>query len=138
MVSRFMQEPHELHWKAAKWILHYIKGTHSYGIHYAAGVDIDLVGHIDLDWAGDCQDRKSTFGYCFSLGSSPVCWSSKKQFAIAFSSTKAEYRGEINATTEAIWIQNILTEFGIPFRKPIVIFCDNRSAIQISRNPVHH
>lgn len=24
MVSRFMQEPHELHWKVAKHILHYI------------------------------------------------------------------------------------------------------------------
>ncbi len=37
MVSRFMQEPHELHWKAAKHILHYIKGTHTHGIHYAIG-----------------------------------------------------------------------------------------------------
>jgi len=27
VVSRFMQEPHELHWKAAKRILWYVKGT---------------------------------------------------------------------------------------------------------------
>lgn len=33
LVSRFMQEPHELHWKAAKRIIHYVQGTHSYGIH---------------------------------------------------------------------------------------------------------
>lgn len=138
MVSRFMQEPHELHWKAAKRILHYIQGTHNYGIQYAAGIDIDLVGYMDSDWAGDSQDRKSTSGYCFSPGSGLVCWSSKKQSAISLSSTKAEYRGTVNATTEAIWLQNILTKFGIPVRKPTIIFCDNQSAIQISRNPVHH
>ena len=37
MVSLFMQEPHELHWKVAKCILHYIQGTHTHGIHYTAG-----------------------------------------------------------------------------------------------------
>lgn len=129
VVSKFMQEPHELHWKAAKRILHYVQGTHSYGIHYTAGVDIDLVRYTDLDWAGDSQDRKSTSGYCFSFGSGPVSWSSKKESAIALSSIEAEYRGAINAAIEAIWLQNILTEFGISFRKPTIIFCDNESAI---------
>jgi hypothetical protein len=33
-VSRFMQEPHELHWKASKRILRYIHGTITFGIHY--------------------------------------------------------------------------------------------------------
>ena len=49
MVSRFMLEPHQLHWKVAKWILHYIQRSHSYGIHYVVGIDLDLVGYIDLD-----------------------------------------------------------------------------------------
>ena len=71
------------------------------------------MGYIDLDWAGDSQDHKSTSGYNFSLGSGLVCWSSKKQSAIALSSTKVEYRGAVNATTEAIWLQHLLTEFGI-------------------------
>ena len=32
----YMQEPHELQWKASKRILHYVQGTIDYGIHYAA------------------------------------------------------------------------------------------------------
>ena len=36
VVARYMQEPHELHWKEAKCILHYVQGTRDYGIHYAA------------------------------------------------------------------------------------------------------
>ncbi|XP_059070501.1 secreted RxLR effector protein 161-like [Cryptomeria japonica] len=125
LVSRFIQEPHEMHWKEAKQILHYVQGTHSYGIYYTACVCIGLVGYIDLDWAGDSKDCKSTLGYYFSLGFGPVSWSSKKQSTIAFSSNKAEYRGAVNVATEAIWLQNILTKFGISFRNPTIIFCDN-------------
>ncbi|XP_059065888.1 secreted RxLR effector protein 161-like [Cryptomeria japonica] len=138
LVSRFMQEPHELHWKATKRILHYVHGTHSYGIHYTSCMDIELVGYTDSDWVGDSQDHEYTLGYCFSLGSGPIAWSSKKQSFIALSSTKAEYQGVVDAATKAIWLQNILIEFGISFRKPTVIFCDNQSAIQISCNQVHH
>ncbi|KAH9309954.1 hypothetical protein KI387_037865, partial [Taxus chinensis] len=98
-------EPHELHWKAAKWILHYVCGTYTDGIHYYGGVDIDLIGFTDSDWAGDLDHQKSTSGYSFSLGSGPVSWSSKKQNAIAISSTEVEYRGAVNAATEVVWLQ---------------------------------
>ena len=33
VAARYMQEPHELHWKEAKRILHYVQGTIDYGIH---------------------------------------------------------------------------------------------------------
>jgi hypothetical protein len=107
-VSRYMQEPHELHWKAAKRILRYVQGTITYGIHYAANCSLDLIGFTDSDWAGDSIDRKSTSGYVLSLGSDPICWSSKKQSAIALSSAEAEYRGAVNATIQAIWLQHFL------------------------------
>jgi hypothetical protein len=48
-VSRFMHEPHELHWKAAKCILRYIHGTITFGIHYAADSTLDLIGFTDSD-----------------------------------------------------------------------------------------
>jgi len=34
LVSRFMKNPHEIHWKASKRILHYVRGTIQFGIHY--------------------------------------------------------------------------------------------------------
>ena len=42
-----MQEPHELHLKAAKRILHYVQGTRDYGIHYTVDAQLDLIGFID-------------------------------------------------------------------------------------------
>ena len=72
-VSRFMQEPHELHWKAAKQILRYVHGTITFGIHYAADSALDLIGFTDFDWASNSIDYKSTSGYSLSLGSGHIC-----------------------------------------------------------------
>ena len=71
-----------------------------------------LVGFIDLDWAGDTDDRKSIAGYVFSLGSGPITWACKKQQALALCSAKAEYRAAVNANQEALWLREILSEFG--------------------------
>eukprot|EP00253_Pinus_taeda_P009952 PITA_09952 len=38
-----------------------------------------LSGYTDSDWAGSVDDRKSTAGYVFSLGSGAITWTSKKQ-----------------------------------------------------------
>jgi len=125
MVPRFTQEPHELHWKATKHILHYIQGTHTYGICYAVGTGLLLVGYRDSDYAGDLDSCKSTLGYMFRLGSGPICWQSKKQNTIALSSTEVEYRGAVTAAIEAIWLQHILKEFCFGIPRPTVIHCDN-------------
>jgi hypothetical protein len=91
LVARYMQTPHESHWKEAKRILHYVHGTIQFGIHYSSGGTPLLVGFTDSDWVDDPDDQKSTAGYVFSLGSGPVTWACKKQQAIALSSAEAEY-----------------------------------------------
>jgi hypothetical protein len=112
-VSRFMQESHELHWKDAKHILRYVQGTITFGIHYATDSTLDLIGFTDSDWDGDNIDCKSTSSYSLSLGSGPICWSSKKQAAISLSSAEAEYKGVVNITIQSMWLQHFLTELGI-------------------------
>lgn len=76
-----------------------MQGTMNFGINYAVDSPLDLVGYSDSDWAGDSSDRKSTSGYVFMIGFGPICWSSKKQSAIALSYVEAEYRGVVNAAT---------------------------------------
>eukprot|EP00253_Pinus_taeda_P015174 PITA_15174 len=71
-----------------------------------------LVGFTDSDWAGDPDDRKSTTSYVFTLGSGPITWAFKKQSAISLSSAKIEYRGAVEASKEAMWLRQILSEFG--------------------------
>ena len=77
-VSIYMQQPHDLHLKEAKRILQYIQGTKTYGIHYAADSELELVGYTDSHWAGDSIDRKYTSRYVFIFCGVPIFSSSKK------------------------------------------------------------
>ena len=91
LVSRFSKDPHESHWKVAKHILRYIHDTSKFDILYTTGSS-QLEGFTDSDWAGSIDDRKSTSGFFYSLGSTPIAWSCKKQSSIALSSAEDEYR----------------------------------------------
>eukprot|EP00253_Pinus_taeda_P002725 PITA_02725 len=138
LVARFIQNPRESHWKAAKRILRYVRGTVQFGIHYSAKATPLLVGFTDSDWAGDPDDRKSTAGYVFTLGSGPITWACKKQGAISLSSAEAEYRGAVEASKEALWLRQILSEFGFEQQHSTTLWCDNQSAIQLLKDPVQH
>ena len=74
-----------------KRILHYVKGTRDFGIHYFVGANLDLISFTNSDWASDSNDRKSTSGFVFMLGSGPIYWSSKKQATLALSSAEIDH-----------------------------------------------
>eukprot|EP00253_Pinus_taeda_P021193 PITA_21193 len=97
-----------------------------------------LVGFSDSDWAGDPNDRKSTAGYVFTLGLGPNTWACKKQGAISLSSADAEYRGAVEASKEALWLRQILSEFGFQQQHSTTLWCDNQSAIRLCKDPVQH
>ena len=65
-----------------------------------------------------------------------ICWSSKKQEALAFSSAKVEYQGAMNATIQVVWLHGILIEFEIHTSSAIDLYCDNQSIINISTDHV--
>ena len=60
-------------------------GTRSYGIHYVADFELDLVGFIDSDWEGDSIDKKSTSRYVFMFFGGNIGCSSKNQASISLS-----------------------------------------------------
>ena len=78
-------------------------------------------------------------GLCFFLGGNIITWSSKKQNAVARSSTESEYRALASTATELVWIQNLLMEIGVPLQlTPSILWCDNIGAQALASNPVHH
>ena len=76
--SRYMDQPHEIHWRSAKSILNFVQRTRTHGIFYKAKSDLDLIGFTNSDWVGDSTDKKSTSGYVFMLTEGPISWSRKK------------------------------------------------------------
>ena len=137
-LSQFMVEPRRVHWVAAKHVLRYLAGIVEYGLDYRRSDGIRLIGFTDSDWAGSVADRKSTFGCCFSLGSTTVSWFSRKQKSVALSFAEAEYMAVGQVNCEALWIRKLLVNlFGQELRLTIIYY-DNQSCIQLSENPVFH
>lgn len=84
------------------------------------------------------DDRRITSGNVFSLGSGAVTWSSKKQETVALSSSEAEYAAVTAAARQALWLQKLLADFHVEQKEATVLFCDNRSAIAMAKNPAFH
>lgn len=71
--------------------MRYLKGTVELGIHYIRLDKGGLQGFPDIDYGGDLNDRKSTGGYLFFIGSRAVAWCSKKQPIVTMSTTEAGF-----------------------------------------------
>ncbi|TXG60681.1 hypothetical protein EZV62_015254 [Acer yangbiense] len=106
LISRYMENPMELHLLAVKRIFRYLQGKIYFGIFYKRGARSDLFGFTDSDYAGDADDRRST------SASSCSC--------------------------QAIWLRSLLEALQYQQQGPILIYCDNVSAIKLLRNPVLH
>jgi hypothetical protein len=138
VLSRFMHNPSRNHFGAAKRVLRYLAGTKNLGIWYRKSKEFILIGFTDSDWAGSIEDRKSTLGSCFILGTGVVSWNSKKQATVALSSTEAEYVAATATSCQAVWLRRILSDLGEEQFEPTEIYCDSRSAVILARNPVYH
>jgi hypothetical protein len=106
IVSRYMEEPGAGHWAAVKQILRYMAGTMNFGCVYKklSLTEPMLVGFSDSDLASDVDDRKSTSGSMFLLGTSLVTWASQKQRVVALSSCEAEYIASASVACQGIWL----------------------------------
>jgi hypothetical protein len=137
-LSQFQVEPKQEHWIVAKHVLRYIRGTINYGLRYTASSDIKLHGFTDSDWAGSAEDRKSTSGMCFILGSAMISWGSRKHKSVALSTTEAEYMVACEACTEAVWLRKFISDLFDQIPESTIIYCDNQSCIRLSEHPVFH
>ncbi|GJU67041.1 retrovirus-related pol polyprotein from transposon TNT 1-94 [Tanacetum coccineum] len=83
------------------------------------------------------MNRKSTSGICTFMRCCLTSWFSKKQTALAISTTEAEYVSAEKACQQALWMKQALVDYGIRL-DDIPIMCDNKGAIDLSKNPVQH
>ena len=135
--ARFQTAPKESHLTAVKWIIRYINGTFDYEIWHSGDSNECLAEYSDADWVGCIDDRKSTSNGCFYLGNNLVSWMSKKQNSICLSTAKAEYIAVASCCAQLLWMKKLLHDYGIT-QNTMCVFCDNMSAINLSKNPVQH
>jgi len=67
-----------------------------------------------------------------------LSWCSKKQSVVTLSSCEAEYIASGEAACQCLWLEYVLKDLKINYKRPIQMFVDNKSAIDLSKNPVCH
>jgi len=125
-----VSNPGDNHWSALERVLHYLKGTMSYGIHYT-GYPKVLEGFCDANWISDVDELYATSGYVFLLGGGAVSWKPCKQTILTKSTIEAELTTLDTAGAEAEWLRELLMDLPL-VEKPIPAIsmnCDNQTMI---------
>ena len=102
VVSKFMANSGKVHWNVIKWILQYLKGTKDFSIKFrrSSGVE-ELEGFVDVDYAGDLDNRRSTTGFIFMLFGEPMRWWCSLQRTMTLFTIEAEYMAMSEASKES-------------------------------------
>lgn len=137
-ICQFCNDPQKPHWAAVKRIMRYLRGSTACTLSYSRQNGSDIVGYCDSNYGGDVGDRRSTTGYTFLIGGGAVSWCSKRQPTVATSTTEAEYMALSAAAKEAMWLRKIQGDIGLSSMSPIVVYCDNNGAVNLSKNSVYH
>jgi hypothetical protein len=138
VVSQFMHDPRTRHMDAVIRIIRYLKGCPGRGLLYSSNGNLQVECYTDADWAGALDDRRSTSGYCAFVGGNLVTWRSKKQSVVARSTAEAEFRSMAHGVCEVLWLRILLMELGLFESKPLMLYCDNKAALDIANNPIQH
>ena len=96
------------------------------------------MGYTDSSWCSDADDHKSTIGYVFMLGRTPVALSSRKEPVVTLLLCKAEYIVDSLCACQATWMVNLVEEITTKSHGAITMKIDNMSAINLAKNPIAH
>ncbi|GJV76315.1 hypothetical protein Tco_1507899 [Tanacetum coccineum] len=140
MVIRHQQNLSEGHWTAVNNILKYLRNTKDMFLVYGREEELRVTGYCDASWQRDKDDSHLQSGWVFLLNGGAVTWKSLKQDTVADSTCESEYIAACEASKEAIWMKNFIGDLRVVpiVQDPIEIFCDNESAVALTKEPTDH
>nr|GFC32266.1 retrovirus-related Pol polyprotein from transposon TNT 1-94 [Tanacetum cinerariifolium] len=107
------------------------------GLWYPKDSGFELIAYSDADHARCKDDCNTTSGGLQFLGGKLVSWSLKKQDCTTISTAEAEYVSLSACYAQVIWMRIQLLDYGYKYNR-ILMYCDSKSAIALSCNPVQH
>src|SRR5664279_2473848 len=140
LTSRYQSDLGVEHWTAVKNIFKSLRRTKDMFLVYGGEEELVARCYVDASFDTDPDDSKSQSGYVFVMNGGVVSWRSSKQSVVAGSSTEEEYVAASEAVQEAVWMKEFITELGVvpSALDPMVIYCDNNSAIANVKEPRSH
>ncbi|MBW0524235.1 hypothetical protein O181_063950 [Austropuccinia psidii MF-1] len=133
-LSRFLSLPSYDHELAFKHVLHYLKGTSTWGLWLGRrGDNSSIIAYCNSDW-GSNYDSRSFSGSCvFQYGL--VGRKATKQEVVALSSTEAEYHYISNCCQDMCWLLELVSDLALSIKANL--FCDNQGALALLKNPLY-
>ena len=135
-VARFTANPSPAHWKAIKWIYHYLAGMCNLWLSYRETKQT-LKGYTDMD-GSMAEDRHTITGYAFLIDGGTISWSSKWQEIVSLSTTESEYITATHGMKEVLWLCSLLSEVFGTITMPTTLFLDNQAAIALMCDHQYH
>ena len=93
---------------------------------------IALWGYCDADYAGCVDTRRSMTGYCIFADGILLATNARIQPSVTLSTTAAEFMALVAIITMLLWTMSFYKELGFAVKLPVVIYCDNQSAIYVA------
>ncbi len=115
-------------------IFKYLNKTKDYELRFKREGEIKLTCHVDASHIHYEEDGKGHFGYAFSLGEDDACFyarSQKMKIVTPAGSTESEYVALYEASTEVVFLRNLLEEIGFKQDGPTIVHEDNKSTIHM-------
>lgn len=137
-LSQFNAHYGGVHWRAAKRVLRYLKGTKDLCLHYRPTAHFRPECYVDADYGNNLVDRRSFTGFVYMMGGAPISWEARKQRTVALSTTEAEYMALSEACKEAIYLKSLISQVFAVESSPIVIHTDNQSSLKLAHNNTYH
>ncbi|GKE85248.1 hypothetical protein Tco_1558990 [Tanacetum coccineum] len=125
--ARYQARPTVKHLKVVKRIFRYLRQSYNMGLWYLKDYGFELIAYSDADHAGCKDDCKSTPGGLQFLGGD----------CTAMSTAEAKYVSLSVCCAQVIWMRTQLLDYGYKYNR-ILMYCDSKSAISISCNPIEH
>ncbi|KAF0724104.1 hypothetical protein Ae201684_017155 [Aphanomyces euteiches] len=126
------------HWKMAKRVLKYLKGSRELGITYNGQASAKPQVKSDADFANDKLDSKSITGSIIIMDEGAITYMSRKQSLVGQSTTEVEFIAAAESAKNLIWLHELLQKMKVKIGLPIDMFVDNQSAIQVAKATATH
>ncbi|KAF0682497.1 hypothetical protein As57867_025303, partial [Aphanomyces stellatus] len=112
-LSKYLSCFDESHWKQAKRVLRYLKGTNSLCLKIDRTNQVgafQIEAYCDADFANSCEDRRSISGFLVMFLGSCLSARSRKQTMVTLSTAEAEYIALCDLVKELLWYSELLVK----------------------------
>ena len=130
--------PTKKDWKRVVRVLLYVSSTVDYGLTFHPGV-VELHAYVDSSF-NVYHDGKAHYECCYMLGHGDAAFYSvsKRMKVQPLSSTEAEYVAFCECGRDCSYFNRLLVELGFGKNKPIIIYEDNKSCIDMLNGRSRH